>query len=182
MWAISIPNWRWIFSALAGPDQPQSASQHLKRFYYQHQVVHPSWSRSACLIAKRRPHYDSACSVAVLQLEQLLDQLEVSEARSLFERKSNCLAVIHAGLFRELRRMPQLARVVLRTITSLFRSAACKIRGSRRKRKERPQTEHWRWRAPAFLRQACRVAAKPCAIPMGKSLRRDAKKAKNTRS
>ena len=139
----------------------------IKRFYYQHQV------RSTELVAERLTLIAKALalttdearvSVAILQLAQLLDQLEVFQKHvSIFDAQIKTVFAAHpnAEFFRELPGAgPQLAPrlcVAFGTLTSLYPDPASlqKYAGLApvREKSGNQIWTHWRWRAPAFLRQ-----------------------------
>lgn len=139
----------------------------LKRFYYQHQI------RSSQLIAQRLAFIAKAValtteearvSVALFQLRELLDHLRIfhkhvpllnAEIKGVFASHPN------AHLFRELPGAgPQLAPrlcVAFGTIQSLYPDPASlqKYVGVApvREKSGNQIWTHWRWQAPAFLRQ-----------------------------
>jgi transposase len=139
----------------------------IKRFYYQHQV------RSDKLVEQRLERIkdavaltvdDARVSVAILQLHQLLDQLEVLRkhvARFDIEIKSTFAAHPEASLFRDLPGAgPQMAPrlcVAFGTIRTVYPdpSSLQKYAGVApvREKSGNQLWTHWRWRAPAFLRQ-----------------------------
>jgi transposase len=139
----------------------------IKRFFYEHQV------RSTALVEERLALIHKAValtteearvSVAVLQLGQMLDQLEVFQKHlPLFDAQIKAVFQAHpnAGLFRELPGAgPQLAPrlcVAFGTITSLYPDPASlqKYAGIApvREKSGNQIWTHWRWQAPAFLRQ-----------------------------
>lgn len=139
----------------------------IKRFFYHHQV------RSADLVQKRLDFIaqavpltteDARVSVAVLQLMQLLDQLQVFQkhvARFDAQIKLTFAAHPNAALFRELPGAgPQLAPrlcVAFGTVQSIFPKPVNMQRYSGiapvREKSGAQVWTHWRWRAPAFLRQ-----------------------------
>lgn len=139
----------------------------LKRFYYLHQV------RSEKLIEKRLERIaqavaltteDTRVSVAILQLHQLLDELKVLRkhvARFDAEIKTVFAAHPEASLFRDLpgagaQMAPRLC-VAFGTIRSVYPEPASlqKYAGVApvREKSGNQLWTHWRWRAPAFLRQ-----------------------------
>jgi transposase len=140
----------------------------LKRFYYQHQV------RSTQLVEERLTRIAKAVAlttdearvrVALLQLEHLLDQLEVFQKHvAIFDAQIKTAFAAHpnAALFRELPGAgPQLAPrlcAAFGTITSLYPDPASlqKYAGLApvREKSGNQIWTHWRWRAPAFLRQS----------------------------
>jgi transposase len=140
----------------------------LKRFYYQHQV------RSTQLVQERLTRIAQAVAlttdearvrVALLQLEHLLDQLEVFQKHvAIFDAQIKTAFAAHpnAALFRELPGAgPQLAPrlcAAFGTITSLYPDPASlqKYAGLApvREKSGNQIWTHWRWRAPAFLRQS----------------------------
>jgi transposase len=139
----------------------------IKRFYYQHQV------RSAELVEERLALIGQALalttdearvSVARLQLAELLDQVEVFQKHvAIFDAAIKTVFAAHpnAEFFRELPGAgPQLAPrlcVAFGTITSLYPDPASlqKYAGLApvREKSGNQIWTHWRWRAPAFLRQ-----------------------------
>jgi transposase len=140
----------------------------IKRFYYQHQV------RSAQLVQSRLELIARAMaltteqarlSVAQMQLEQLLDELEVVRKHvSLFETQIKKVFASHpdASLFRDLPGAgPQLAPrlcVAFGTDRTLYPdpSSLQKFVGVApvREKSGGQLWTHWRWRAPAFPRQS----------------------------
>ena len=139
----------------------------LKRFYYQHQIRSPELvEERLALIARAVPltSDEARVSVAILQLRQLLDQLEVFHTHIPLlnaEIKNAFASHPEAPLFRELPGAgPQLAprlcaafgtdRALYPDPASLQQYAG--IAPVREKSGAQLWT-HWRWRAPAFLRQ-----------------------------
>ena len=139
----------------------------IKRFYYQHQVRSSELieERLALIAQARALTTDEArVSVARLQLAQLLDQLEVFQKHvAIFDGAIKTVFAAHpnAEFFRELPGAgPQLAPrlcVAFGTITSLYPDPASlqKYAGIApvREKSGGQIWTHWRWRAPAFLRQ-----------------------------
>lgn len=139
----------------------------LKRFYYQHQV------RSESLVQERLDRVAKALalttdearlSVAVLRLRQLLDELEVFRKHvSRFDTEIKTTFASHpeAALFRDLPGAgPQLAPrlcAAFGTLRTLYPEPASlqKYVGVApvRQKSGNQLWTHWRWRAPAFLRQ-----------------------------
>jgi transposase len=140
----------------------------LKRFYYQHQI------RSEALVKERLDLVSRAValttdearlSVAILQLNQLLDELEVFRKHvSRFDVQIKTVFAAHpdADLFRNLPGAgPQLAPrlcVAFGTIRTVYPDPASlqKYVGVApvREKSGNQLWTHWRWRAPAFLRQS----------------------------
>jgi transposase len=139
----------------------------IKKFFYQHQV------RSSALIEERLALIKKAVAlttesarvgVAVLQLQEMLDQLEVFQKHlPLFEAQIKMVFAAHpnAELFRELPGAgPQLAPrlcVAFGTIRPLYPDPASfqKYAGIApvREKSGNQIWTHWRWQAPTFLRQ-----------------------------
>lgn len=139
----------------------------IKAFFYQHQV------RSSKLIEERLALIKQAValtteearvSVAVLQLEAMLDQLEVFQQHiPLFDAQIKTVFAAHpnAALFRELpgagaQLAPRLC-VAFGTITTAYPDPASlqKYAGLApvREKSGSQLWTHWRWNAPRFLRQ-----------------------------
>lgn len=139
----------------------------IKRFYYQHQVRSTELvEERLALIAKAvaLTTDDARVSVARLQLGQLLDQLEVFHKHvPLLDAEIKKVFASHpdASLFRELPGAgPQLAPrlcAAFGTDRSLYPEPASlqKYAGIApvREKSGNQLWTHWRWRAPAFLRQ-----------------------------
>jgi transposase len=139
----------------------------IKRFYYQHQVRSTELvEQRLALIAKALAltTEEARVSVAILQLRQLLDQLEVfhkhipllnAEIKSVFASHPE----VH--LFRELPGAgPQLAPrlcAAFGTDRSLYPEPASLQKYASlapvREKSGHQLWTHWRWRAPAFVRQ-----------------------------
>ena len=139
----------------------------LKRFYYQHQVRSTQLIEERLLFIKEAVALtteEARVSVAILQLEQLLDHLEVLQKHILrFDAQIKTVFATHpnADLFRELpgagRQLAARLCVAFGTIETLYPDAASlqKYAGVApvREKSGNQVWTHWRWRAPAFLRQ-----------------------------
>src|SRR5882672_344481 len=139
----------------------------IKQFYYHHQVRSTQLvDERLALIAKARPltTEEARVRVAVLQLRQLLDQLEVFQKHiPLYDAQIKAAFAAHpeAALFRDLPGAgPQLAPrlcVAFGTIRSLQVDSASmqKLVGVApvREKSGNQLWTHWRWQAPVFLRQ-----------------------------
>ena len=139
----------------------------IKQFYYQHRVRSTQLvDQRLALIAKARALTtdEARVSVAVLQLRQLLDQLEVFQKHiPLFDAEIKAVFAAHpeAALFRDLPGAgPQLAPrlcVAFGTIRSLQADSTSmqKLVGVApvREKSGNQLWTQWRWQAPAFLRQ-----------------------------
>jgi transposase len=136
----------------------------IKRFYYQHQV------RSMTLVQERLALIAQAIaltteearvSVALLQLEQLLDQVEVFQKHvALFDAQIKTVFASHpeAAFFRELPGAgPQLAPRLCVAFSASYADPASmqKFIGVApvREKSGNQIWTHWRWGAPVFLRQ-----------------------------
>jgi transposase len=140
----------------------------IKRFYYQHQVrSQPLVQARLDLIARAvaLTTDESRLNVARLQLDQLLDELEVFRKHvSRFDAQIKTVFASHpeARLFRDLPGAgPQLAPrlcAAFGTIRTLYPEPASlqKYVGVApvREKSGNQLWTHWRWRAPAFLRQS----------------------------
>jgi transposase len=136
----------------------------IKRFYYQHQV------RSETLVKERLALIDQAMalttedarvSVAQMQLQQLLDQVEVFQKHvALFDAQIKIVFAAHpdAAFFRELPGAgPQLAPRLCVAFSASYANPASmqKFTGVApvREKSGNQVWTHWRRGAPAFLRQ-----------------------------
>jgi len=136
----------------------------IKRFYYQHQV------RSQTLVEERLALIaqavaltteDARVSVARMQLEQLLDQLEVFQKHvALFDAEIKSVFASHpeAAFFRDLPGAgPQLAPRLCVAFSASYADPASmqKFTGVApvREKSGNQVWTHWRWGAPVFLRQ-----------------------------
>lgn len=140
----------------------------LKAFYYQHQIrSDPLVQARLAAIAKAvaLTTDEARVSVARLQLAQLLDELEVFRKHvARFDTHIKTLFASHpdASLFRDLPGAgPQLAprlAVAFGTMRSVYPDPASlqKYAGLApvREKSGAQLWTHWRWRAPAFLRQS----------------------------
>jgi len=140
----------------------------LKTFYYQHQIrSDPLVQERLAAIAKAvaLTTDEARVSVARLQLAQLLDELEVFRKHvARFDTHIKTLFASHpdASLFRDLPGAgPQLAprlAVAFGTMRSVYPDPASlqKYAGLApvREKSGGQLWTHWRWRAPAFLRQS----------------------------
>jgi transposase len=140
----------------------------LRTFYYQHQIrsdslIQERWATIAQAVALTTD--EARVSVARLQLAQLLDELAVFRKHvARFEAQIKTLFANHpeASLFRDLPGAgPQLAPrlcVAFGTLRSIYPDPASlqKYAGVApvREKSGAQLWTHWRWRAPAFLRQS----------------------------
>ncbi len=139
----------------------------LKRFYYLHQVRSSELVKQRLdLIAKARAltTEEARVSVAVMQLRQFLDQLEVFQKHiPLFDAQIKEVFATHpyADLFRDLpgagaQMGPRLC-AAFGTIEGLYEDPASMQKyvgvAPVREKSGNQIWTHWRWRAPTFLRQ-----------------------------
>lgn len=139
----------------------------IKNFYYKHQVRSTQLVQDRLdLIAKSRAltTEEARVSVAVLQLRELLDQLEVFQKHiPHFDAQIKAVFAAHpeATLFRDLPGAgPQLAPrlcVAFGTIRPLYPDPSSLQKSSGvapvREKSGNQVWIHWRWQAPTFLRQ-----------------------------
>jgi len=140
----------------------------IKQFYYQHQVRSTELvDERLALIAKSRALTtdEARVSVAVLQLRELLDQVGVFQKHiPVFDAQIKTAFAAHpeAALFRDLPGAgPQLAPrlcVAFGTIRSMSSDSSSMQKrvgvAPVREKSGNQVWTHWRWQAPAFLRQS----------------------------